>query len=165
MPQVRMLSYADNWGWSSTCPTDHDAVIALTLPYVEVCGMKVDWQKSWAWATHGGHSKQLNHTLQTRVETRHLTCITCNAHATTPSLVNHLAVTISLPFTVLQGSWILSCISSEKPSLQQDDTSFMHLRCKEQNSSRLFVITRVSPRSAEALLEPSDTISTELTGN
>eukprot|EP00438_Fugacium_kawagutii_P005211 Skav208600 [mRNA] locus=scaffold598:192186:198849:+ [translate_table: standard] len=57
----------------------HDSIIALTEEFVNMCGMKIDWQKSWAWATSSAHSKQLTRVLQARPQTQQVPCCT---HAT-----------------------------------------------------------------------------------
>eukprot|EP00438_Fugacium_kawagutii_P012153 Skav200039 [mRNA] locus=scaffold337:128586:133469:+ [translate_table: standard] len=41
----------------------HTVIIALTLEYVNMCGMTIDWKKSWAWATSPLHARQLKQIL------------------------------------------------------------------------------------------------------
>eukprot|EP00438_Fugacium_kawagutii_P036292 Skav217413 [mRNA] locus=scaffold2674:357934:368154:+ [translate_table: standard] len=60
--------------------TDYDwpmealAVIALTIEYANMCGMTVDWKKSWGWATHASHLAQLKAILQKHPATAQVIC-------------------------------------------------------------------------------------------
>eukprot|EP00438_Fugacium_kawagutii_P000079 Skav218693 [mRNA] locus=scaffold1346:145670:150848:- [translate_table: standard] len=49
--QVEPTAYADNWGWSTCDPELHSPTITSTLSVTGLCGLSVDWNKTWMFAT------------------------------------------------------------------------------------------------------------------
>eukprot|EP00438_Fugacium_kawagutii_P022469 Skav232355 [mRNA] locus=scaffold2646:490520:494785:+ [translate_table: standard] len=58
-----LLAYADNWGWLCSHPAVHSTIIQRTCQFASMVGMKVDWDKSWAWGTNPTHVRAMKHTL------------------------------------------------------------------------------------------------------
>ena len=63
-PNNGASAYADNWAWSVQDPTQHQAIAHTTQDFVDLCGMSIDWQKSWIWATHDSHITPLKQALR-----------------------------------------------------------------------------------------------------
>eukprot|EP00438_Fugacium_kawagutii_P019091 Skav234719 [mRNA] locus=scaffold634:296928:300053:- [translate_table: standard] len=74
-PEASLLSYADNWGWHVARPSMHETIIALTIEFVQMCGMSIDWSKSWAWATTAAQLKSLHRILQQLPATCEVPCV------------------------------------------------------------------------------------------
>ena len=55
-PPVAPLSYADNLGWSAQEPAAHTAALSATIAWSTALRLKVDWQKTWVWATDAKHT-------------------------------------------------------------------------------------------------------------
>ena len=51
LPTLQSTSYADNWSWSTTHPQHHGAIATRTLEFTALCGLSIDWKKTWLWAT------------------------------------------------------------------------------------------------------------------
>lgn len=58
-----LSAFADNWGWSTTSPNDHQGIFEVTIGFVRACGMTIDWKKSWSWATNKQHAQLLKQAL------------------------------------------------------------------------------------------------------
>ena len=52
-------AFADNWGWNTTDPTEHEPALQATKQMAEFLNMIVDWKKSWLWSTHKQHLPML----------------------------------------------------------------------------------------------------------
>lgn len=73
---ARLFSFADNWSWHSSNGREHKVTFEETVAVTKATQMRIDWNKSWMWATatqqadqiraaltpHAGHAtvKQLN---------------------------------------------------------------------------------------------------------
>eukprot|EP00438_Fugacium_kawagutii_P001621 Skav211739 [mRNA] locus=scaffold1548:87131:90439:+ [translate_table: standard] len=57
-------AYADNWGWVTQDPFLHQHAATMTSLVVELCGLKVDWNKTWFFAT----SKSVANEAQSNLE-------------------------------------------------------------------------------------------------
>ena len=44
-------AFADNWGWSTTQPAQHENALRATKQIAEFLNMIIDWKKSWIWST------------------------------------------------------------------------------------------------------------------
>eukprot|EP00438_Fugacium_kawagutii_P002099 Skav218449 [mRNA] locus=scaffold538:139381:143205:- [translate_table: standard] len=44
-------AYADNWSWMTSTPVAHRAISMQTLLVTGVCGLEIDWAKTWVFAT------------------------------------------------------------------------------------------------------------------
>lgn len=58
-PALRLASYADNWTWSSSNMDDHSPAARGTLVVTALCGLSVDWDKTWLWSVDTATAKQL----------------------------------------------------------------------------------------------------------
>eukprot|EP00438_Fugacium_kawagutii_P022979 Skav236568 [mRNA] locus=scaffold2180:68365:72048:+ [translate_table: standard] len=47
----RATCYADNWGWTLQDPDQHSIVLDITRRFTQCTRMRVDWSKTWTWAT------------------------------------------------------------------------------------------------------------------
>ena len=61
---VSIGAYADNWGWSTEQSNNHIPIADATVQYVHLCGMSIDWGKTWVWATHRNHLPPLQRSIQ-----------------------------------------------------------------------------------------------------
>eukprot|EP00435_Cladocopium_sp_Y103_P043208 s764_g12.t1 len=50
-PMLAASAYADNWTWRSSSVTDHAPATKVTLDTTDICGLSVDWSKTWMWAS------------------------------------------------------------------------------------------------------------------
>ena len=64
-PDNGASAYADNWSWSVEDTQHHQPIATTTQCFVTLCGMSIDWTKSWIWATHDSHVAPLKLALQT----------------------------------------------------------------------------------------------------
>eukprot|EP00438_Fugacium_kawagutii_P004949 Skav216521 [mRNA] locus=scaffold4485:205582:208836:- [translate_table: standard] len=48
---VNPTAYADNWGWATTNPALNETAVTTTLEVTGLCGLLLDWQKTWFFAT------------------------------------------------------------------------------------------------------------------
>ena len=69
-PQSLVGAYADNWCFASTRKADFSILIGITLRFVSLLCMTIDWVKTWIWATEPGHLASLKHALH-----QHLPCL------------------------------------------------------------------------------------------
>lgn len=67
-PAIRIGAYADNWGWATPDPNNHQSTFDVTVAYTGAIGMAIDWAKSWYWATNRMHQQQI-----VRAVSRHTT--------------------------------------------------------------------------------------------
>eukprot|EP00438_Fugacium_kawagutii_P012243 Skav216859 [mRNA] locus=scaffold1042:124091:129630:- [translate_table: standard] len=74
VPSASLLSYADNWGWHVDTPAQHRNIIECILTFASMCGMEVDWNKSWAWATTNSAANQLQPLLRSIPATVNVSC-------------------------------------------------------------------------------------------
>ena len=44
-------AYADNWSWHTGHVHDHGPAAKTTVAVTQCCGLSIDWQKTWRWAT------------------------------------------------------------------------------------------------------------------
>ena len=44
-------AYADNWSWHTGKVQDHGPAAKTIVEVTRCCGLSIDWQKSWRWAT------------------------------------------------------------------------------------------------------------------
>eukprot|EP00438_Fugacium_kawagutii_P021028 Skav205786 [mRNA] locus=scaffold340:103108:108078:+ [translate_table: standard] len=51
-------AYADNWGWTTEIPVLHNHAAKNTLLITSLCGLSVDWSKTWMFATSTAVAKQ-----------------------------------------------------------------------------------------------------------
>eukprot|EP00435_Cladocopium_sp_Y103_P002124 s820_g1.t1 len=62
-PNLRASAYADNWAWNSNAPGDHLPAANATTLITGLCGLEVDWKKTWMWATSTPLAKQVMQSL------------------------------------------------------------------------------------------------------
>ena len=59
LSNVKVGIYADNWGWLTKSQQQNFRALQMTLSFVHSIRMKIDFQKSWAWATGKDFRKAL----------------------------------------------------------------------------------------------------------
>lgn len=57
-------AYADNWTWTSTDEALHEHAVRSTLETVSLCGLKIDWNKTWLFATDTRAASQAKSAMQ-----------------------------------------------------------------------------------------------------
>lgn len=75
-PQAGCSAYADNWSWTTKNANAHPDVLQATNAITTAFGMKVDWNKTWAWGTSANslpHLKQAFQNYLTPVQIKELT--------------------------------------------------------------------------------------------
>ena len=50
-PMLMASSYADNWTWKTGCALDHAPAAQVTIAVTAICGLDIDWSKTWLWAS------------------------------------------------------------------------------------------------------------------
>ena len=60
-PSFKASAYADNWSWHSTEFADHEPAAKITNEVTQICGLTIDWHKTWLFATN---TKLANDVLQ-----------------------------------------------------------------------------------------------------
>jgi len=65
-------AFADNWGWNTTDPTEHEPALQATKQMAEFLNMIVDWKKSWLWSTHKQHLPMLKRAVQKAAPHEHV---------------------------------------------------------------------------------------------
>ena len=59
-PRLSLTCYADNWSWTTGCPSDHAHLLDLTLNFVRLVGVSVDFHKTWWWASSTIHDQLIS---------------------------------------------------------------------------------------------------------
>ena len=59
LSDVKVGIYADNWGWLTKSQQQNFRALQMTLGFVHAIRMKIDFRKSWAWATSRDFRKAL----------------------------------------------------------------------------------------------------------
>ena len=65
-------AFADNWGWSTTQPAQHENALRATKQIAEFLNMIIDWKKSWIWSTHKTHLPSLKKAVQREAPNEHV---------------------------------------------------------------------------------------------
>ena len=63
---LRPLVYADNLGWSTVDARDHGKAMEVTSRWTQALKLKVDWTKTWTWATDEAHRDAWSSELRDR---------------------------------------------------------------------------------------------------
>lgn len=56
--QTSPTAYADNWGWTSEQAESHTQAAQATMLVTQLCGLRVDWNKTWLFATSTAEAKR-----------------------------------------------------------------------------------------------------------
>jgi hypothetical protein len=60
-------AYADNWTWKTAHAADNGPAAAMTLKITAICGLTIDWLKTWLWASDDETASQARHSLEQNV--------------------------------------------------------------------------------------------------
>jgi ribonuclease HI len=61
---IRASAYADNWTWMSAQINDHGPAALATSRVTQLCGLSIDWLKTWFWATSSSTAKKTLESLK-----------------------------------------------------------------------------------------------------
>ena len=50
--QALLSAYADNWAWAVCQPQEMQPILATTLRWTKIIGLRIDWDKTWWWTSH-----------------------------------------------------------------------------------------------------------------
>ena len=50
--QPTLSAYADNWAWAVRDLRETQPILEITLQWTRLIGLKIDWSKTWWWASH-----------------------------------------------------------------------------------------------------------------
>jgi hypothetical protein len=65
-------AFADNWGWSTTDPSQHEPGLQATKQMAGFLNMIIDWKKSWLWSTHKNHLPALKSAVKKAAPQEHV---------------------------------------------------------------------------------------------
>eukprot|EP00435_Cladocopium_sp_Y103_P067838 s63_g30.t1 len=54
-------AFADNWAYATTSAEHHRPALAALNRITQSMSLRIDWEKTWGWATNSGHKEALQH--------------------------------------------------------------------------------------------------------
>ena len=65
--QFQASAYADNWAWITRQVSDNGPAANVTMQVTSVCGLAIDWGKTWRWATTTSTAEQALESIHTNM--------------------------------------------------------------------------------------------------
>lgn len=71
-PCFKASAYADNWSWHSTEFADHEPAAQITNEVTQICGLTIDWHKTWLFATNTKLANDVLHSMRDSIPIQEL---------------------------------------------------------------------------------------------